>query len=682
MAKLTFTEIDNINASGAASTINANFTAVAAAIEKQLSRDGTTPNVMSADLDMNGFTILNAEGIEGSGDGGGSSFTISEYVVYHSDVGENTNNGLTIDAPKATIAAALSAASTLATATGERAVVISDSAQTLTGNLTFPEKVSLIAPALRLVGNHLINDECLVDIYEAITTNSTDNIFQKVGTGNSYVRMRQMDLRGTAGDKTSVIGLFCNTGGVIWADIDRAVVSESSTLMRDGTTDSAYGQIFYHGREIILAANNAEGIRTRANSTLFVVNVDRIRKSGTPTGTIAVGTNSANTPTVRLTAQQIQADTAWENLGTSSLFVNCPSITGTQGSGGATVNGKAYVSISLADGDATIQPNSVVVVSGTAAADVTLTLATGSPGDTIEIIVSATFGVYALDFQTVVTGGDPTPEELVATVANGRTYHYIYQSTKWVASSVNYRAGVPGALGLKDTITLAAEIGASGTASEGYIPSVSGAGLAWVENTGDSNPAPSIVTSDASPFAMSAGADTNVIYQSHQASVDFEVPVAATAGRVYLIEPLHSGCTVSNVSGAGSVSGTTNLVNGRIHAARVQSNPGSAPVTVVTGGVTPGSTVSSTKTYDADDHESSFYLDGSSGDQTMPAAASVPQGWVVFIKNRSGGNRNIVGADSTFVLADDGTIAVEKDEGGALVVSGTGASTLDEIDAA
>lgn len=57
MAKLTLTDIT----SGYASTtaINANNAAIEAALENTLSRDGTSPNTMSADLDMNGNDILN-----------------------------------------------------------------------------------------------------------------------------------------------------------------------------------------------------------------------------------------------------------------------------------------------------------------------------------------------------------------------------------------------------------------------------------------------------------------------------------------------------------------------------------------------------------------------------------------------------------------------------------------------
>lgn len=58
MAKLTTADIATFS-QAAITTINNNFAAVETAMEKTLSRDGTTPNQMTADLDMNGNDILN-----------------------------------------------------------------------------------------------------------------------------------------------------------------------------------------------------------------------------------------------------------------------------------------------------------------------------------------------------------------------------------------------------------------------------------------------------------------------------------------------------------------------------------------------------------------------------------------------------------------------------------------------
>lgn len=62
--------------------LNENFEALSEAIENTLSRDGTSPNTMEADLDMNGHRILNA--LAQSGDGfiwQGAWLTATAYVV-------------------------------------------------------------------------------------------------------------------------------------------------------------------------------------------------------------------------------------------------------------------------------------------------------------------------------------------------------------------------------------------------------------------------------------------------------------------------------------------------------------------------------------------------------------------------------------------------------------------------
>lgn len=65
MAKLTINSL--VSGFPSVTTLNDNFQAIEAALENTLSRDGSTPNHMNADLDMNGNRILNA--LAQSGDG-------------------------------------------------------------------------------------------------------------------------------------------------------------------------------------------------------------------------------------------------------------------------------------------------------------------------------------------------------------------------------------------------------------------------------------------------------------------------------------------------------------------------------------------------------------------------------------------------------------------------------------
>jgi hypothetical protein len=64
MAKLTLSDLANLtNQTSAVATLNANWALIEAFAETVLSRDGTTPNTMTADLDMNSNDILNVGSI-------------------------------------------------------------------------------------------------------------------------------------------------------------------------------------------------------------------------------------------------------------------------------------------------------------------------------------------------------------------------------------------------------------------------------------------------------------------------------------------------------------------------------------------------------------------------------------------------------------------------------------------
>lgn len=67
MPKLTLSDVANLggNPVSAQQVINTNSDRIEAAIEKTLSRDGTSPNHMEADFDMNHYDILNAAEIHG-----------------------------------------------------------------------------------------------------------------------------------------------------------------------------------------------------------------------------------------------------------------------------------------------------------------------------------------------------------------------------------------------------------------------------------------------------------------------------------------------------------------------------------------------------------------------------------------------------------------------------------------
>lgn len=65
MAKLTLTDISDFrNQTATANTINSNNSAIETALENTLSRDGTSPNQMNSDLDMNSNDITNVNSLD------------------------------------------------------------------------------------------------------------------------------------------------------------------------------------------------------------------------------------------------------------------------------------------------------------------------------------------------------------------------------------------------------------------------------------------------------------------------------------------------------------------------------------------------------------------------------------------------------------------------------------------
>jgi hypothetical protein len=110
MAKLTLANVGNAGSAGITS-INANFDAIEAAIENTLSRNGTSPNQMGADLDLNNNDILNV-----------ASITADNLIVDGEDLGDLLEEIIDVR----------DEAATLATQIAEDAATASDAAASAT----------------------------------------------------------------------------------------------------------------------------------------------------------------------------------------------------------------------------------------------------------------------------------------------------------------------------------------------------------------------------------------------------------------------------------------------------------------------------------------------------------------------------------------------------------------------
>lgn len=110
MAKLTLIDIESGYASNTAH--NTNYAAIETALENTLSRDGTSPNSMSADLDLNNNDILNVN------------------IIYAQDI--DLNGASIIDSADTATAAAAAAAASASTAATDAATATT-AAATLSG---------------------------------------------------------------------------------------------------------------------------------------------------------------------------------------------------------------------------------------------------------------------------------------------------------------------------------------------------------------------------------------------------------------------------------------------------------------------------------------------------------------------------------------------------------------------
>jgi hypothetical protein len=101
MAKVTLNTIDTLtNETSAKAALNTNFTRIAEAIENTFSRDGTSPNTLSAPLDINSQRVINVAEPKDSADAATKAYVDS---VASADIGDIT--GFVADAEAAAIAA-------------------------------------------------------------------------------------------------------------------------------------------------------------------------------------------------------------------------------------------------------------------------------------------------------------------------------------------------------------------------------------------------------------------------------------------------------------------------------------------------------------------------------------------------------------------------------------------------
>jgi hypothetical protein len=261
----------------------------------------------------------------------GVTLVNNTHVVYVSKIGSDLNSGLTIDAPKLTISASITVASTLITngATGVKIDVIDGGRYE--ENLVIPSYIVIEAKWATIVGTIEIDSlsEIYLDQHYASSNNQNMLKLTNAINGPAIYSTHISDGRGLAGTLTGVDNVV-NTGGGgknLFIKVGAMYVTTDGTGI--GDTTSGIGHIHLEVPDLYLAGNNSIGVvgsNNGANTSNIIGYIDHILEIGTPTNTTALSVSAGE---VKITVGEIIADTAW-NITGGDLYLICPKISGTR----------------------------------------------------------------------------------------------------------------------------------------------------------------------------------------------------------------------------------------------------------------------------------------------------------------------------------------------------------------
>ena len=274
-----------------------------------------TYNINYTDGSTTAFTVAN-----------GNSFSLSDSTskVYVSKQGNNLNNGLSIGNPKATIASAITAASTLLANTPRAVVEVMD-AERYQENITIPQNIMVRGSDAILEGTVVLNNNSYFDMYAHYARVSDSVMVSKVGNSHSYYKVVIQDAKGTLGSLTGCTNLRSNTtGGTLFAQIELQKVAHVGVKEE---TAVGIGHIHIRIKDMYLAADNAIGIYGVGAASDIVGTVDHILMSGSLSNTKGIVFNSTS-GSLNITSNKIAATIAY-NVTSGNVKISCPDITGT-----------------------------------------------------------------------------------------------------------------------------------------------------------------------------------------------------------------------------------------------------------------------------------------------------------------------------------------------------------------
>jgi hypothetical protein len=251
----------------------------------------------------------------------------SSSTIYVSKEGSDLSSGLNINNPKETITAAINDAATLLSEGASNVNITILDGERYTEDLTIPNDVHIIGHACELVGNHTMANNTSLFVHTLYRGGSGNMVNKTEQDGHAHIRCFVADTRGVDGTITGGAGFRnASNGAVLHIQCDVLYVAENAIGLTDGSGGNDFGHLHFLGSDIYLAGNGAMGCRTGSSGSKILIVVGHILESGEFNNTTAADLNS-NGSKVWITANQIQADDAWD-VNNGDLYITCPDITG------------------------------------------------------------------------------------------------------------------------------------------------------------------------------------------------------------------------------------------------------------------------------------------------------------------------------------------------------------------
>lgn len=249
-------------------------------------------------------------------------------TVYVSKDGNDSNDGLSVDALKLTIGSAITQASSLITGGADSVKIEVLDGGTYTENFTIPEDVHLHGTAITVIGSITITGNSSCKIHAHYPASSSSTMLTTTGSsGIAHYYSNISEGRGTGGSLTGTNNYVNNsTGAILFVRTNVTYVAASGVGINSGATFG--GHIHFRTYDLYLAGNSATGISLNNASSDVVGYIDHILEVGSPTGTTGIAINNASAQ-AKLYANEIIADTAY-NITAGNLYLVCPKITGTK----------------------------------------------------------------------------------------------------------------------------------------------------------------------------------------------------------------------------------------------------------------------------------------------------------------------------------------------------------------